>query len=441
MTKRLSVLTGLLLAALLATTVLAQTVEEEIDALCSASPQVLEFWHGFRSGAPREALENLTLEYDRMHEGQVCVRPISQGGYRDLSTKILASSAAGELPVLAQGFENDIATYLAADVVANLEAIGVKPAGLYDNFLQAVRWDGTLYGVPLNKSVHLLFYNRDLLLKHADDLAALGIPENEDGVRVPTTLDQLVDAAKTLTGIYGEPVYWFRPNDLATYEDWFWTMGGSYFDDEGNLVLNSEIGVQALQRLVDLTHNLGVARSIDDGSFINQNFGTGVFGFAFDTSASYRFYIGAADFDVGLAPIPGASTSSIGASVFQGTNILVFSTASAEEQAAAADYINFMINPATNAVFATATGYAPLGTAAATLPNFEAYLDENPDFTAIVTQLPAAKFEPNLAEWGQIRFDILGQAVVKAILQEATPQAALDEAQTAAAALLAGETR
>ena len=441
MLRRIGVIIGLLVLGALTSSALAQTTEEEIDTLCAASPQILEFWHGFRGGAPREALENLTLEYNRLNEGRMCVRPISQGGYGDLSTKILAASAAGELPVLAQGYENNIATYLKAGVVADLEAVGVNPAGLYQNFLQAVTWEGTLYGVPLNKSVHLLFYNRDLLLLHDDDLAELGIPLNEDSVRVPTTLDELIAAAGALTAIYAEPVYWFRPTDLATYEDWFWTMGGSYYDDGGNLVVNSEIGVQALSQLVELTHDRGVARAITDGSFINQNFGTGVFGFAFDTSASYRFYLGAADFDVGLAPIPGGSAGAYGASVFQGTNILVFNTASAEDREAAAEYINFMIAPATNAVFAASTGYAPIGDEAANLPEFLAYLDENPDFYAIVDQLATAQFEPNLAEWGQIRFEILGQAVVRAVLQEDTAQEALDAAQAEVEALLAGRTR
>jgi ABC-type glycerol-3-phosphate transport system substrate-binding protein len=430
-----------LLVMLAAGAALGQTVEEEIEALCSESPQVIEFWHGFRSGAPREALENLTLEFDRANSGRVCVRPVGQGSYRDLSTKILAASAAGELPTLAQGFENNIATYLAAGVVTDLESIGVSAAGLYDNFVEAVRWDGTLYGIPFNKSVHVLYYNRDLMLESAEVLAEAGISENEDGVRVPTTVDEFIAAATALTSLHGEPVYWFRPSDLATYEDWFWTLGGSYFDDAGNLTLNSETGVEALELLVGFVHDLGIARPITDGSFINENFATGVFGFATDTTAGYRFYLRAAEFDVGLATIPGQNPGTVGASVFQGTNILVFNTASSEDQSAAAEYINFLIAPQINAVFATATGYAPLGSAAASEPEFELYLDDNPDFTAIIDQLPAARFEPNLPEWEQIRFDILGQAVVKAVLQEATPQEALDEAQAATEALLAGETR
>ena len=52
-----------------------------------------------------------------------------------------------------------------------------------------------------------------------------------------------------------------------------------------------------------------------------------------------------------------------------------------------------------------------------------------------------AKFEPALAEWEQIRFDILGQAIKEAILNKADPKAALDRAQKLAEDLLSSRTR
>jgi len=46
-----------------------------------------------------------------------------------------------------------------------------------------------------------------------------------------------------------------------------------------------------------------------------------------------------------------------------------------------------------------------------------------------------------LAEWEQIRFDILGQAIKEAILNKADPKAALDRAQKLAEDLLSSRTR
>lgn len=417
-----------------------QEAQDEINALCSASPVTMEFWHGFTGGSLRASLENLTLEFNRQNEGQYCVRTVGQGNYTDLSTALLAASAAGNLPEMAMGYENNIATYLRAGIVEDLAALGVETDHIYDNFIEAVTWDGVLYGVPFNKSVHLLYFNRDLLLEYDAELESLGIPQNEDGVRVPTTVEEFTAAGEVLRLMTGEPTYWFSPSDLATYEDWFFSLGGEFWDDEGNLVLNSETGVEALQLLVDMSYDSQIARPITDG-FINESFSLGTYGFSTDTSAGYTYYIRNATFDVGIAPMPGSGDGNPGASVFQGTNLLVFTGASEAQQELARDYINFLISPEVNAVFAVATAYAPLGDAAAQTDTYQSYLAENPDFNAIVDQLPFAQFEPNLAEWQQIRFDILGNAIVRAVLQETTPQAALDEAQAAAQALLAGEAR
>lgn len=417
-----------------------QEAQDQIDALCTSSPVTVEFWHGFTGGSLRASLENLTLEFNRQNEGNVCVRTVGQGNYTDLSTAILAASAANNLPVIAMGYENNIATYLRAGVVEDLGALGIETDHIYDNFLEAVTWDGVLYGVPFNKSVHLLYFNRDLLLEHDAELASAGIQPNEDGVRVPTTVEEFNTAGEVLRLMTGEPVYWFSPSDLATYEDWFFSMGGEYWDADGNLVLNSETGVAALQLLVDMSYDSQIARPITDG-FINESFSLGTYGFSTDTSAGYTYYIRNATFDVGIAPMPGSGDGNPGASVFQGTNLLVFTGASEAEKAVARDYINFLTSPEVNAVFAVATAYAPLGDEAANTATYQDYLAENPDFHAIVEQLPFAQFEPNLAEWQQIRFDILGNAVVRAVLQEATPQQALDEAQAAVEALLSGQAR
>ncbi len=417
-----------------------QEAQDQIDALCASSPVTVEFWHGFTGGSLRASLENLTLEFNRQNEGNVCVRTVGQGNYTDLSTAILAASAADNLPVIAMGYENNIATYLRAGVVEDLGALGIETGHIYDNFLEAVTWDGVLYGVPFNKSVHLLYFNRDLLLEYDAELASAGIPQNEDGVRVPTTVEEFNTAGEVLRLMTGEPVYWFSPSDLATYEDWFFSMGGEYWDADGNLVLNSETGVAALQLLVDMSYNSQIARPITDG-FINESFSLGTYGFSTDTSAGYTYYIRNATFDVGIAPMPGSGDGNPGASVFQGTNLLVFSGASEAEQAVARDYINFLTSPEVNAVFAVATAYAPLGDEAASTATYQDYLAENPDFNAIVDQLPFAQFEPNLAEWQQIRFDILGNAVVRAVLQDTTAQQALDVAPAAGAALLSAQAR
>jgi len=399
-----------------------QKAEDVIKAQCEKAPVVAELWHGFRGGAPRAALDNLAVEFNKQHEGEGCVRPISQGGYRDLSTKIKAAFAAGNLPAMAQAFENNIALYLEADALMPLDGVIKDLDQLNPLFVNAVRFDGKLYGLPFNKSVQILYYNRDLLSKH--------------GVDVPKTLDEFVATAKKISAAEGEPVYWFRP-DTSTFAYWFFNMGGSYLQD-GKIVVNSPEAVKALETLVGGVKD-GWAKPITSG-YINQNFGKGIYGFSTDTSAGYSYYLKAAKFDLGIATLPG-NNGKPGLGLVQGTDLIIFQDVDDAAKKLAGEFINFVSSPKAQALFSAATGYVPVNTKAVEEPALQDYLMDNPDFQVVIDQANYAAFEPAIAEWEQIRFDILGQAIKEAVLGKATPKEALDKAQKQVEDLLAGRIR
>jgi len=399
-----------------------QKAEDVIKAQCEKASVVAELWHGFRGGAPRAALENLAVEFNKMHEGEGCVRPISQGGYRDLSTKIKAAFAAGNLPALAQAFENNIALYLEADALMPLDGVISDLDQLNPLFVNAVRFDGKLYGLPFNKSVLILYYNRDLLSKH--------------GLSVPKTLDEFISTAKKISAAEGEPVYWFRP-DTSTFSYWFFNMGGSYLHD-GKIVVNSPEAVKALETMVSGVKD-GWAKAITSG-YINQNFGKGVFGFSTDTSAGYSYYLKAAKFDLGIATLPG-NDGKPGLGLVQGTDLIIFQDADDAQKKLAGEFVNFVSSPKAQALFSAATGYVPVNLKAVDEPALQDYLMDNPDFKVVIDQANYAAFEPAIAEWEQIRFDILGQAIKEAVLGKATPKEALDKAQKQVEDLMAGRIR
>ncbi|GAA6732231.1 ABC transporter substrate-binding protein [Thermus brockianus] len=395
--------------------------EDVIKEQCAKAKVVAELWHGFTGGAPKTALENLVVEFNKTQQGR-CVRPVPQGGYRDLSTKIKAAFAAGKVPAMAQAYENNIALYLEAKALLPIESLGVKLQGVNLTFLNAVRFRGMVYGVPFNKSIQVLYYNKDLLKKH--------------GAKVPTTLEAFVALSKRLSQAEGGPVYWFQP-DASTFAYFFFNLGGSYLQN-GKLVLNSKEAVEALTLLQNGVKE-GWAKAITSG-YINQNLGSGPYAFSVDTSAGYTYYRQGAKFDLGVATLP-ASKGQAGFGLVQGTNLVVFRQASKEEQGVAKDFLQFVLSPRAQAVFATATGYVPVTEAALKDPVYQGYVAENPDYATIVRQSRYAKFEPALAEWEQIRFDILGQAIKEAILNRVDPKAALDKAQKLAEDLLSGRTR
>ncbi|GEM84171.1 ABC transporter substrate-binding protein [Meiothermus hypogaeus] len=400
-----------------------QRPEDIIKAQCEKAEVVAELWHGFRGGAPKDALDNLAVEFNRTQGGKVCVRPVSQGNYRDLSTKIKASFASGKIPVMAQAFENNMALYLESDALLPIPSLGVDLKGVNPLFANAVKINGQIYGVPFNKSIQLLYVNRDLLKKY--------------NARVPLSIPEFVETAKKISEGEKQPVYWFVP-DASTYAYWFFTLGGNYLQN-GKLVLNSAKGLEALEFLVKAVKD-GWAKPITNG-FINENFGSGVFGFSTDSSAGYSFYARAAKFDVGVATLPGRTDKQPGFGLVQGTNIVVFKGADDKEKRVAADFLRFIISPKAQAVFGVAANYVPVNQGSGVDPVVTRFVKENPAFGVAISQARFARFEPALSQWEQIRFDILGQAIKEAVLGQATPKAALDKAQKAAEDLLAGRTR
>lgn len=116
--------------AFLSLSLAQQRPEEIIKGQCEKASVVAELWHGFTGGAPKTALENLVVEFNRTQNGQVCVRPIGQGNYRDLSTKIKAAFASGKVPAMAQAFENNMALYLESDALTPMAALGIDLKGV-----------------------------------------------------------------------------------------------------------------------------------------------------------------------------------------------------------------------------------------------------------------------------------------------------------------------
>jgi multiple sugar transport system substrate-binding protein len=122
----------------------------------------------------------------------------------------------------------------------------------WEDFLPAMRdWglvDGVQLGVPFRAGTQMLYYRTDLL--------------EAAGVEVPTTLEELIAAAKALTqdtdgdgntDIYGLVQRGKAPTELA--HDWltsFYAAGGDFLTEDGLCGFDSPAGVQATTEWTDL---------------------------------------------------------------------------------------------------------------------------------------------------------------------------------------------
>jgi multiple sugar transport system substrate-binding protein len=96
-----------------------------------------------------------------------------------------------------------------------------------------------------------MFYNEKIL--------------TDAGFKPATTWDEFVEQCKTLQekGIVKYGITWpLLSGDDISYECWasqFLSRGGTFFDEKGEPIFNNEIGVEALQFLVDSIYTLKIA--------------------------------------------------------------------------------------------------------------------------------------------------------------------------------------
>jgi len=212
----------------------------------------LQYWD-MQWGSPAfmSALQNLVTEFNQAHpEIHVSFQQLSWGDYMQ---KILSAVQAGDPPDVSGG-DSGIAFNMAAqdqaldlsDLYTEWEQDGTL-ADMTEWAHQKWDWNGMRPGVTWQFDSRAIFYRKDLF--------------EQAGISVPTTWDEWLDAAKKLhhpeQGIAGIAI----PGKQGSYDtDQFWMTlvlqaGGGIADVEGNLTVNSEPNLKALQFEKEIVDN------------------------------------------------------------------------------------------------------------------------------------------------------------------------------------------
>jgi len=418
-TRRVTIWRAVTAAALLLAALVGQAA--------SGGPVTITFWHGM-SGVLLPAVDELTRDFNRLNPG-IVVNAQYQGNYGILNQKLIAAVAAGNPPTISQVFPTWTDQLMRANAIVPVArffrgADGLSEDELNDIFpilRQASTFGGTMWTMPFNKSLYLLFYNADLL--------------KEQNLKVPQTWDEFVAAARALTKEEGGRTvrYGFvvRPN-----VDYFTTMllanGGAFLRSATEVAFNGPAGVEALQWLVDLVQKHKVAYVLP--GFADADFGAGKVAMYVATNPGLSFAKAAVGgkFQVGLAPLPYKKAK---ATILSGTDVAIMARATPEQQAAAWKYIKFLTSTNGTTRWSLRTYYMPVRRSGRDSTLMRVYLRDNPEHKAGLDSLEFARTEPSMAEWQEIR-DIISDAVEQALLGKAGPQQVLDAAAQKANRLL-----
>ena len=306
-------------------------------------PVEITFWHAM-NGDLEKSLTSLTEKF-MAENPNIKVTLQNQSSYKDLQQKITATVASPkDLPTMTQAYPdwmfNPIKDNLVTDLTPYIENETLKFDNYEDilpSFREAAKIDGKIYGMPFNKSTEVLWYNKTLL--------------DELGLKAPTTYYELVQVAKTIKEKKGIAGAGF--DSLNTYYTTFLKTEGKTFDSSFDVT--SEASAKALNYYLEGVKE-GYFRIAGTDNYLSGPFGNGTVAMYVGSNAGENFVKqGVGDkFEVAAAPYP---TS---ASLQQGTDLYVFSSATAEQKTAAYMFLKFLTTKENQITWASETGYMPV---------------------------------------------------------------------------------
>ena len=318
-----------------------QTTEEIVTEL--KNPVEITFWHAM-NGEQETALKNLVDKFEKENTN-IKVTLQNQSSYPDLQQKITATTASPkDLPTITQAYPDWLLNAMDENLVVDLKPYIENDTLKFDNyddilegFRQASTIDGKIYGIPFNKSTEVLWYNKTLLDKH--------------NIAVPKTYEEFEKAAedvKEKANIVGGGF-----DSLSNYYTTYLKNEGVTFDSK--LDPTSEKSEDAVEYYLDGIRD-GYFRIAGTDKYLSGPFGNETIALYIGSNAGEAFVKeGVGDkFEIGVAPYPAKYVMQ------QGTDLFVFSSATAEQKTAAYKLLQFLTTKESQIEWGKATGYIPV---------------------------------------------------------------------------------
>jgi sn-glycerol 3-phosphate transport system substrate-binding protein len=419
-------LVALLLAATLALPLLAIPASAQ-------RPQTISIWFPLPTGGPlKEAMDELVSRFNASH-GDLRVSLELTGDYWQNYQKIQTAVVAGSPPDAAMMELMQIPEFADAGILAPLDDFAkqrdfnfadVAPALLGNSY-----WKGKLYAIPWQRSTTMMYYN-------VDAFRDAGLPEFSP----PATWDEFRRIAPRLVQKQGDQVMRYAMegnfNHDWLYEGLVYSFGGRVVSEDGRRAMfNQAPGVTALTLLRDLSKRDRVMYVNPNFSGIIENFIAGRSAMIVHSSFAIALITNRARFRWSVAPIPAGPSGSVHNA--GGGNFVIFAKTSPERQRAAWEFVKWMTAPANTAFYSMRSGYIPVRTSAMEDAQLKTYFRQFPMARkSIELSLTNGKGRMVVLDVEKGVRQFLVPALEAALLGNADPKQALDEAAAKANAVL-----
>ena len=376
------------------------------------------FWHAMDGPAGR-LLAAFAQEFNAK-DSRYRVLPQYVGDYRDAETKLVAALRTGAAPVL---FQAEISFF--PRLVAEGRALALDPyLNLDRGFLEDLfepAWNygvvgGQRFGLPLNTSTPVLFYNLDAF--------------RAKGLRAPRNWKAFEETAKALTSRQTKGFIFVTDPQAWLFEAMVTSRGGSLVKD-GKPNFTSKEALEALEMLWRLNRAGALsARSMAEATFAQLDFvrtkGMMVMASIANWPAAENFSFA---FTLGVAPVPREEGGKV---PMGGAQLVVLRGASEAQVSGAIAFWKYLMEPRNVARWVEASYYVPVRKSA--IPLLEGFYRENPFRKVAFEQIAHAQErpkEPQFSAWASL----LAEALERSLKGGLAPQKALEEAQRKAEAI------
>lgn len=189
--------------------------------------------------AASEEIEGVTIE----------TLPTDWGNYYDQIKAAYAGGTPPDIHVMHRHRVPEFAGFGAlADLSGDLESAGIDPADWTETALEAVTYEGKIYGVPMDLHANLWHVNMDLM-------AEAGLVE--DGVPVlPSSPEELMEHARMVKEATGQN---YLAADFAQFPigvrlilALMWQQGANIFTEDGTATIDTEEARKAVEAITQL---------------------------------------------------------------------------------------------------------------------------------------------------------------------------------------------
>lgn len=370
-------------------------------AAAEGAPVEIVFWHSM-GGVNGEAITKMVDDFNTEYAGKIKVNVEFQGSYDDAINRINTAGMSALPCDVVQIY--DIGTRFMIDsgwvkpMQDFIDSEGYDISQIEPNIAAYYTVEGKLYSMPFNSSTPLLYYNKDAFVEAGLDPEQP--PKNFDEVlEMARKLEKKDDTGKVIRYGFGMGNYgWF-------FEQWVGKQGKHYVDanngrgvDRATKVMFDENGAGA-----DI---LGVWKKflVDEQVFtyLGQNndnaktaFIQGEIAMTLESTAALKsLLVNVGDsFEIGTGYFPSINPGDEGGVSIGGGSLWALETKDEAKEAAAWEFIKYMISPEVQSFWAAQSGYFPITVATHELDSFKANLEQYPQFRTAIDQLHDTKPE------------------------------------------------